>query len=51
MRTSGPVLSNKKPSLVQVTLQTELPDELQVREKFNLTSMESWDDVNRKLTS
>ena len=33
MRSSGPVLSSKKPSVVQTTLLAGPPIELQVREK------------------
>ena len=46
VRTSGPLLSNLEPSLVQVTLLTGPPDELQVREK--LTSTDSCPDVRWK---
>ena len=46
VRTSGPVLSSKKPSLVQVILLTGPPDELQVREK--LTSTDTCADVSSK---
>ena len=44
VRTSGPVLSSTKPSLVQITLLTGPPDELQVREK--VISTDSWIDVS-----
>ena len=44
VRTSGPVLSDMEPSLVQITLLTGPPLELQVREK--LTSFDSCPDVN-----
>ena len=44
VRTSGPVLSSNKPSLVQTTLLTGPPVELHVRE--NVTSTESISDVS-----
>ena len=47
VRTSGPVLSSNKPSLVHITLLTGPPVVLQVREKEML--VESRDDVRRKL--
>ena len=46
VRTSGPLLSNLEPSLVQVTLLIGPPDELQVREK--LTSTDAAADVSWK---
>ena len=44
VRTSGPVLSSNKPSLVQITLLTGPPVELHVSE--NVTSTESISDVS-----
>ena len=41
------MLSNKKSSLVQTTLLTCLPVEIQVREKA--VSTDSWDDTSLKL--
>ena len=44
VRTSGPVLSSNKPSLVQITLLTGPPVELHVRE--NVTTTKSISDVS-----
>ena len=44
VKTSGPVFSSKKPSLVQLTPLTGPPDELQVRVK--VISTDPWTDVS-----